>query len=69
MGKMTKLTLLIGSNTASWENEFTDNTLEELFSAFEGLLVAHTFTQESIHRFIIEKAEELKEIYKYETEN
>ena len=69
MEKKTKLSLLIGSDTVSWENSYTDNTLEDLFEAFEGLLVTHTFAQESIHKFIIEKAEGLKEIYKYETEN
>ena len=66
----TKLTLQIGSNTVSWENDFIDNSLEELYSAFEGLLVTHTFEQEQIRKFLIEKSEEFNEIYfKNETEN
>lgn len=70
MERKTKLTLLIGSNVVSWENDYTDNSLEDLFNAFEGLLVTHTFNQEQIRRFLIEKGKELNEIYfKNETEN
>lgn len=66
----TKLTLQIGSNTVSWENDFIDNSLEELYSAFEGLLVTHTFEQEQIRKFLIEKSEEFnKRYFKNETEN
>lgn len=66
----TKLTLQIGSNTVSWENDFIDNSLEELYNAFEGLLVTHTFEQEQIRKFLVEKSEEFNEIYfKNETEN
>lgn len=66
----TKLTLQIGSNTVSWENDFIDNSLEELYSAFEGLLVTQTFSQEQIRHFLIEKGEEFNEIYfKDETKN
>lgn len=66
----TKLTLQIGSNTVSWENDFIDSSLEELYSAFEGLLVAHTFEQEQIRKFLVEKSEEFNEIYfKNETED
>ena len=66
----TKLTLQIGSNTVSWENDFIDNPLEELYSAFEGLLVTQTFSQEQIRHFLIEKGEEFNEIYfKDETKN
>ena len=59
----TKLTLQIGSNTVSWENDFIDNSLEELYSAFEGLLVTQTFSQEQIRHFLIEKGEELNKLY------
>lgn len=70
MERKTKLTLQIGDNTVTWENEYTDNTLEDLYNAFEGLLVTHTFSQDSIRRFLVEKGEELKELYfKDETEN
>lgn len=66
----TKLTLQIGSNTVSWENDFIDNSLEELYNAFEGLLVTQTFSQEQIRHFLIEKGEEFNEIYfKDETKN
>lgn len=59
----TKLTLQIDGNTVSWENDFMDNSLEELYNAFEGLLVTHTFTQEQIRKFLIEKSEEFNELY------
>ena len=60
----------IGNNTVTWENEYIDNTLEDLYNAFEGLLVTHTYSQESIRRFLVEKGEEINEIYfKDETEN
>lgn len=66
----TKLTLQIDDNIVSWENNYTDNTLEDLYNAFEGLLVTHTYSQDSIRRFLIEKGEELNEIfYKDETED
>ena len=66
----TKLTLQIGDNIVSWENDFIDNSLEELYNAFEGLLITQTYSQESIRRFLIEKGEELNEIYfKNETED
>lgn len=70
MERKTKLILLIGNNTVSWENDYTDNSLEDLFNAFEGLLVTQTFNQEQIRKFLIEKGEELNEIYfKNETKN
>jgi hypothetical protein len=66
----TKITLQIGDSTVTWENNYTDNTLEDLYNAFEGLLVTHTYSQDSIRRFLIEKSEELNEIfYKDETED
>ena len=66
----TKITLQIEDNTVTWENNYTDNTLEDLYNAFEGLLVTHTYSQDSIRRFLIEKGEELNEIfYKDETED
>ena len=70
MERKTKLTLQIGDNTVTWENEYTDNSLEYLYNAFEGLLVTHTFSQDSIRRFLVEKGEEINEIYfKDETED
>lgn len=68
--KKTKITIQVGSTITTWENGYTDNTLEDLYSAFEGLLIAHAYTQDSIKRLIIEKSERLNEIYyKDETEN
>lgn len=70
MERKTKLTLQIGEDTVIWENNYTDNSLEDLYNAFEGLLVTHTFSQDSIRRFLIEKGEELNETYyKDETED
>ena len=70
MERKTKIILQIGDNTAAWENNYIDNTLEDLYNAFEGLLVTHTYSQDSVRRFLIEKGEELNEIYfKNETEN
>lgn len=58
----TKLTLQIGNNIVSWENDSIDNSLEDLYTAFEGLLVTQTFSQEQIRHFLIEKGEEFSEI-------
>ena len=70
MERKTKIILQIGDNTATWENNYTDNTLEDLYNAFEGLLVTQTYSQDSVRRFLIEKGEELNEIYyKNETED
>ena len=66
----TKIILQIKDKIVTWENSYIDNTLEDLYNAFEGLLVAQTYSQDSIRRFLIEKGEELNEIYfKNETEN
>lgn len=70
MERKTKITIQIGDDMATWENGYIDNTLEDLYNAFEGLLVTHTFSQDSIRRFLVEKGEELNETYyKDETED
>lgn len=70
MERKTKILLQIGDNTVTWENNYTDNTLDDVYNAFEGLLITQTFSQESIRKFLIEKGEELNEIYcKNETED
>ena len=70
MERKTKISLQIGDTTTTWENSYTDNNLEDLYEAFEGLLVAQTYSQDSIRRFLVEKGEELNEIYcKNETED
>ena len=66
----TKIILQIKNKIVTWENSYIDNTLEDLYNAFEGLLVAQAYSQDSIRRFLIEKGEELNEIYfKNETKN
>ena len=66
----TKIILQIKDKIVTWENSYIDNTLEDLYNAFEGLLVTQTYSQDSIRRFLIEKGEELNEIYfKNETKN
>ena len=64
----TKIILQIGDKIVTWENSYIDNTLEDLYNAFEGLLVTQTYSQDSIRRFLIEKGEELNEIY-FKNEN
>ena len=66
----TKIILQIKDKIVTWENSYIDNTLEDLYNAFEGLLVTHTYSQDSVRRFLIEKGEELNETYyKNETED
>ena len=59
----TKIILQIKDKIVTWENSYIDNTLEDLYNAFEGLLVTHTYSQDSIRRFLVEKGEEINEIY------
>lgn len=70
MENKTKITIQIRDTIMTWENNCINNTLEDLYNAFEWLLVAHTYSQDSIRRFLVEKGEELKELYfKDETED
>ena len=64
----TKIILQIKDKIVTWENSYIDNTLEDLYNAFEGLLVTQTYSQDSVRRFLIEKGEELNEIY-FKNEN
>ena len=57
-----KLQLNSYGKTMTFETENDDVSLEEYFEAFEGLLVQATFSQTSIREFIIERAEELKDL-------
>ena len=61
----TKLTLKVNNTTVTWESEFSDCNLEDLFQAFEGLLVAHTFPQDSVRGYIIDLGEEYQELNDY----
>lgn len=45
---MTKLELTIGENKVSWENPSDELTVEDLVSAFYGLLVTHTYGPDSV---------------------
>jgi hypothetical protein len=56
-----KLQLSNYGKTMTYETEYEDVNLEEYFDAFKGLLVAATWSEETINKFIIEWAEELKE--------
>lgn len=57
-----KLQLNSYGKTMTFETENDDVSLEEYFEAFEGLLVQATFNQSSIREFIIERADELKDL-------
>lgn len=56
-----KLTIETEFETKSIEFKNSDVSLEQLFDAFKGLLVASTWSEQTINEFIIELAEELKE--------
>jgi hypothetical protein len=62
-----KLQLNSYGKTMTFETENDDVSLEEYFDAFEGLLVQATFSQKSIREFIIERAEELKDLEYFES--
>ncbi len=62
-----KLQLNSYGKTMTFETENDDVSLEEYFEAFEGLLVQATFSQTSIREFIIERAEELKDLEYFES--
>lgn len=61
-----KLQLITYGKTMTFETTHDDVSLEEYFEAFEGLLVQATFSQEGVREFIIELAEELKELKCYD---
>ena len=56
-----KLTIETKFETKTIEFKNSDVSLEQLFEAFKGLLVASTWSEKTINEFIIELAEELKE--------
>jgi hypothetical protein len=55
-----KLTIETKFETKTIEFKNSDVSLEQLFDAFKGLLVASTWSEQTINDFIIELAEELK---------
>ena len=56
-----KLTIETKFETKTIEFKNSDVSLEQLFDAFKGLLVQRTWSEQTINKFIIELAEELKE--------
>ena len=56
-----KLTIETKFETKTIEFKNSDVSLEQLFDAFKGLLVASGWSEQTINEFIIELAEELKE--------
>lgn len=56
-----KLTIETKFETKTIEFKNSDVSLEQLFDAFKGLLVASTWSEQTINEFIIEWAGELKE--------
>jgi len=61
--KGTKLTLQIGETIVTWETDHTDVDLEELFHAFQGLVVGQTFIPESFITECKEFYEDHKDLY------
>lgn len=55
---MTKLELTIGDIKVSWESPSDSLTADELVQAFSGLMVTHTFMQESVNEAMLEFAED-----------
>ena len=56
-----KLIIETKFETKTIEFKNSDVSLEQLFDAFKGLLVASTWSEQTINEFIIELAEELKQ--------
>ena len=56
-----KLTIETEFETKTIEFKNSDVSLEQLFDAFKGLLVASSWGEQTINDYIIELAEELKE--------
>lgn len=56
-----KLTIETKFEMKTIEFKNSDVSLEQLFDAFKGLLVASTWSEQTINEFIIEWAGELKE--------
>jgi hypothetical protein len=45
---ITKLELVVNDTKVSWEVPYSDVTVEELFTAFVGLMITQTFSKEGI---------------------
>ena len=58
---MKKIITVTENETTTGEFRNVDVSLDQIFDALKGLLVAATWNEETINQFIIEWAEELKE--------
>ena len=58
---MKKIITVTENETTTVEFKNVDVSLEQIFDAFKGLLVAATWSEETIKQFIIEWADELKD--------
>jgi len=57
-----KLTLETYGKKYTIETQHEDVSLEEYFDFFKGILVASSWSEDSVQEYIIELAEELKEL-------
>ena len=55
------ISLQCGEVNSYWSVEHTDCDLEELYSAFRGLLVTQGFTEETINNYLKELSDEIKD--------
>ena len=58
---MKKIITVTEYETTTVEFRNVDVSLDQIFYAFKGLLVAATWNEETINQFIIEWADELKD--------
>lgn len=61
--KITQLSYHTNGRTFAAQFSFDDVTLDDLFSAFKGLMVSTGFAEETIDAYIMDLADELKDIY------
>ena len=62
-----KIQLVSYKKTYTVETDYDDLTVSDYFEIFENLLVQATFSQKSVREFIIERAEELKDLEYFES--
>ena len=62
--KGTRLTLEIDGEKAVWESPYTDHNVEDILQALRGLMVVHTFFDESFINGCGGMYEENKVLYK-----
>lgn len=67
--KYTKLTLEIDGIKVSWESPYDDHTVDDIMQALRGLLVSHTFLDESFVKVCGDLYEENIGLYEKEKED